>query len=74
MKYYVIKIHNNSVSSLDEADSEQDAKDMVRDMFFHQFGHAMDDEQLDDLEDKFEVYVDEDCDNQYTFSVNMIDY
>ena len=74
MKYYVIKIRNNSVSSLNEAPDEETAKKMVRDMFFGQAGREMNDEETEDLELQLECYLDLDHDNQYNFSVNIIDY
>jgi hypothetical protein len=69
MKYTTIKIHNQSVSNVFICDTEEDAKNVIRDIFFEQFQRVMNDEEIDDLEDRLEVYNDEDHDNQFTFSI-----
>jgi hypothetical protein len=71
MKTLVIKIHNNTVSQVREVMNQSEAKDLVRDMFFQQFERVMTDEETDDLEDRLEVYNDEDHDNHYTYSINF---
>lgn len=73
MKTLVIKIHNNSVSDVREVMNQDEAKNLVRDLFFEQIGRALNDEETDDLEDRLEVYNDEDHDNHYTFSIFFID-
>jgi hypothetical protein len=69
----VIKIHNNSVSSVYQADTEENAKALVKDLFFAQFHRPLNDEEIDDLEDSLEIYNDEDHDNHFTFSVAFVD-
>lgn len=73
MKTLVIVIHNNTVLSVQEAKNKSEAKNLIRDMFFNQFGRVISDEETDDLEDRLEIYNDDDHDNHYTFSINFID-
>lgn len=68
-KYLVIKIHNNSVSNVLTAKNEDEAKDLARGAAENQFGRPLTDEEIDDLNDKLEIYNDEDSDNLYTFSI-----
>ena len=69
----VIKIHNNSVSSVYQVDTVENAKGLVKDLFFAQFHRPLNDEEMDDLEDRLEIYNDEDHDNHFTFSVAFVD-
>lgn len=69
----VIKIHNNTVSSVYSADTEENALTLVKNLFFAQFHRPLNEEEIDDLELYLEIYNDEDPDNQFTFSVDFVD-
>jgi hypothetical protein len=69
----VIKIHNSSVSSVYQANTVENAKALVKDLFFSQFNRPLNDEEINDLEDRLEIYNDEDHDNVFTFSVAFVD-
>jgi hypothetical protein len=68
-KYIVAKIHNMSLGTVTVVDTVDDAKNLVKDMFFQQFGRPINDSETDQLEDMLEIYNDEDHDNHYTFSI-----
>lgn len=73
MKTLVIEVHNSSVVNVWEALNDEEAKNSIRDAFFHQIGRPMNDAEIDDLEDKFEVFNDDDHDNHYTYSIFFIE-
>ncbi len=74
MKQHVIcKIHNSSLGSVQMSYDENEAKDIVRGMAEEQFGRALTDEEIDDLNDKLEILNDEDPDNIYCFSIGILD-
>ena len=68
----VIKVHNASVSAVYSVDTIEEGKALVRDLFHFQFGRSLNDEEVDDLEDRLEVFNDEDHDNAFTLSITPI--
>lgn len=73
MKYVVVKIHNQSLGKIVEVESIEKGLNIIREWFEDQFGRDMYDDELDDLENLMEIYITEDNDNQYTFSVGIIE-
>lgn len=69
MQYIAAAIHNNSLGNTHLADSEEEAKDMVRFMAEQHFQRALTAEEKDDLEEVGEIYNDSDSDNIVTFTV-----
>jgi hypothetical protein len=69
----VIKIHNSSVTSVYCAATLENAKGLVKDLFFGQFHRALNEQEVEDLENKFEIFNDEDHDNHFTFSIAFVD-
>jgi hypothetical protein len=72
-KKIVVKIHNNSISKIIIVKSEEDGKDLILDLAEEQFGRSLKYHELNDLNDRLEIYNDEDPDNMYTFSINTIE-
>lgn len=73
MKYVVVKIHNQRLGKIVEVESIEKGLNIIRGWFQDQFGRDMYDDELDDLENLMEIYIAEDNDNQYTFSVGIIE-
>ena len=73
MKYVVVKIYNQSLGKVVEVESIENGLNIIREWFQDQFERVMYDYELDDLEDSMEIYIAEDDDNHYTFSVGIIE-
>lgn len=73
MKYVVVKIHNQSLGKIVEVESIEKGLNIIREWFQNQFERDMDDDEIDDLEDSMGIYIEADNDNQYTFSVGIIE-
>lgn len=73
MKYITVKIHNNSLGQVKMFDNWLDAVSHIITLYKDQFVKKLDDDQMDSLENDFEVYVEEDHDNTYTFSIGTVD-
>lgn len=73
-KYIVAIIHNNSLGKVVSVCDENHGKDIARGLAEDQFLRGLTDEEIDDLNDKLEIYNDEDSDNIYSFSVGIVEY
>ena len=72
MKYIVARIHNNSLGRVIEVSSEDEGKDLLKELINDQFGRGPTDEEVDQIEDYLEVYNEEDADNIFCFSIGVI--
>jgi len=72
MQYIAAAIHNNSLGNIRLADSEEEAKDMVRFMAEQYFQRALTAEELNDLEELHEITCAWACDNIVTFTVDNV--
>lgn len=68
----VIKIRNSSVSSVYKADSVENAKGLVKDLFFAQFNRSLNEKEEEELELFMELSNDEEHDNYFTFSIAFV--
>lgn len=73
MKYTTIKIRNNSVSQVKISETLEEAIRNAHLMFEEQIGYFMDDNESEEFDNDLEIYIEEDHDNHYTFSVNVIE-
>jgi hypothetical protein len=69
----VAKIHNQSLGKCVFVDTVEDGKNVIRDWFFEQFDRVINADEIDTLENQLEVYNDEDSDNNFTFSIGIIE-
>lgn len=73
MKYIVCRIHNNSLGKTIAVENEDEGKDVLRGWAEEQFQRPLTDTEIDDLNDKLEIYNDEDSDNLFTFSLGIVE-
>ena len=73
MQYITATIHNNSLGQVKLFEHPEDAVSHITALYKDQFGEELDEEQIDSLENDFEIYVEEDHDNTYTFSIGIIE-
>lgn len=71
--YIVAKIHNNSLGRAIEVDSEAHGKDIVREWAEDQFQRGLTDEEIENLENYWEIYDDSDPENVYAFSIAIVE-
>ena len=71
--YIVAKIHNNSLGKVVQAKDEADAKDIAKGWAEEQFQRPLTDEEVDDLENTFEVYNEDDADNLHCISIGIVE-
>lgn len=71
--YIVCIIHNNSLGKVLAVSSERNGKDILRGWVEKQFGRPLTDGETDDLNNKLEIYNDEDPDNIFTFSLGIVE-
>ena len=69
----VARIHNNKLGRVVEVLSEEDGKDLIRDMVSDQFGRDLNTVEEDHLENDLEFHDDSDPDNHYTFSIGIVE-
>ena len=71
----VARIHNNKLGRVVEVLSEEDGKDLIRDMVSDQFGRDLNTVEEDHLENDLEFHDDSDSDpdNHYTFSIGIVE-
>ena len=72
-QYIACKIHNNSLGKVVSVSSEDEGKDVLRGMAEEQFRRPLTDGEIDDLNDRLEIYNDDDSDNIYTFSLGIVE-
>ena len=70
MNMFVAKIHNNSLGACISIESYDEGKTLIKKMAEEQFGRPLTESELEDIDDKMELYNDDDMDNVYTFSVS----
>jgi len=73
MEYIIAKIHNNSLGTVRQVASEEEGKDIIRAWAEEQFQRPLTDDETDDLNDRLEIYNEEDSDNIYTFSIGAVE-
>lgn len=69
MKHYVILVDNNSVTGFYSADSFEEARDILLGKFNELLNRGMNDEETNSLNDFSEVYVFDNPDEVYLFSI-----
>ena len=69
----VCRIHNNSLGKVLSVSSEEEGKDIIRGWAEEQFQRPLKDEEIDDLNDKLEIFNNEDSDNIFTFSLGIVE-
>jgi hypothetical protein len=70
---FVCVIHNNSLGACTAVSSWDEAKIRLKELAENQFQRPLNTEEIESLENEFEIYNDEDADNVYTFSTGVIE-
>lgn len=73
MNYIACRIHNNSLGKVVSVNSEDEGKNMLRAWAEDQFQRPLTDSEIDDLNDKLEIYNDDDQNNIFSFSLGIIE-
>lgn len=71
--YIVAKIHNGSLGRTFEVEDQDKGIDCIRDMAEEHLGRELTPEEIDELDNNFELVNDEDSDNQYTWAIGIVE-
>jgi len=74
MKFFVIKIHNNSLGRIIETECFEDAFAIIEELFHNQFNLKLNEEQKESLTNNYELYFDQDHDNTHLFAIGTAEY
>jgi hypothetical protein len=69
---FVARIHNNSLGSCVMVGTITDGVNLIREYVKDQFGRDLTIEENEILENNYEFYNDDDCDNIYSFSIGSL--
>ena len=70
---FVARIHNGSLGTCVRVNSFVDGENVIRDWVRDQFGRDITEDENEILVNTGEFYSDEDADNEYTFSLGMLE-
>ncbi len=69
---FVARIHNNSLGSCFPVDSSEEGVEKIKEILKRE-GVTLSEAQLEELEDTYEIILDNDPDNITSFTVGMLD-
>lgn len=73
MEIIVAEIHNNSLGTVKSVSSFDEALDIARGKAEAKLNRALNDEEVDSLQDFYEIYNEEDGDNIWCISIGKVE-